>query len=491
MKRINVTAGRRTTPADAADVLGSQGTASASRGVSLTNSGNKALRPGRSLRRRVLDLAWPVIGENLLETMLGIVDMILVAALGAVAIAGVGSAIQIMFFVLAALSALSVGSAVLVAQAIGARDHGRASLLARQALVWSAIISIPLALVGVFLAEPIIGIFGLEPEVTSIGVEYLQVTMGTVVALVLLIIGKGVLRGAGDSRSPMLVTALANVVNIGLSYVLIYGVWGMPALGAAGSAWGTFAARSLALALLLGVLWRGRNGVTLSGRLGWWPTPPIAKQILGLGVPAALEQLLTSAGFMMLTVLVAQFGTATVAAHRLTFTALSFAFLPGVGFGLAATALVGQSIGARRADEAVAAARIATFWALGWMSTFGLLLLLFANQVLRLFTDDPAVLSAGVGGLRVLALVQPFWAVILVQSGALRGAGNTRFPLFVSGAGIWASVLLAALLLNLVGGNLIAVWAAFLAIAPITSTLMWRQFHRVAGSSMPLEASSA
>src|SRR5215467_667655 len=131
----------------------------------------------REIRKRVIGLAAPVIGENFLETLLGIVDTMLVAGLGAVAIAGVGSALQVMFFIFSALSALSVGSAVLVAQAIGAGNPRRASQLARQSLLWSVLLSVPLAIGGLLLAGPIVGVFGLEPQVAQIGAAYLRVTM--------------------------------------------------------------------------------------------------------------------------------------------------------------------------------------------------------------------------------------------------------------------------------------------------------------------------
>ena len=222
----------------------------------------------RALRQRVWRLAAPVIGENFLETLLGIVDTLLVAGLGAVAIAGVGSALQIMFFLISALSALAIGSSVLVAQAVGAGDTAHAGRLGRQSLIWSVLFSIPLSVGGYLLSEPIIGSFGLEPQVAAIGVQYLQVTMGTVVVLVALFIGSGVLRGAGDSRTPLRVTALANLVNVVLAYGLIFGHFGLPALGPVGSAWATFVARGLALALLLGALWRGKGGVSISG--GSW-----------------------------------------------------------------------------------------------------------------------------------------------------------------------------------------------------------------------------
>src|SRR6266508_5358206 len=305
----------------------------------------------REVRTRVFGLAWPVIGENFLETLLGIVDTLLVAGLGAVAIAGVGSALQVMFFMISALSALAVGSAVLVAQAVGAGDLARAGRLGRQSLLWSVLFSLPLTATGLVLSGPIIGLFGLEPQVAEIGTEYLQVTMGTVVVLVGLFIGGGVLRGAGDTRTPMRVTAIANLLNVGLAYGLIYGHFGLPALGAVGSAWATFLARALALALLLAALWRGRGGVTIRGWGGWRPNVQVVTSVLKIGVPAAIEQVLISAAFVTLAIVVARLGTATLAAHQIAFVALSFSFLPGIGFGVAATTLVGQSIGARRMDE--------------------------------------------------------------------------------------------------------------------------------------------
>lgn len=432
----------------------------------------------RSLRRRVIDLAWPVIGENFLETFLGIVDTLMVARLGAEAIAGVGSAIQVLFFVISSLSALSVGSAVLVAQAFGARNYYRAGQLARQSMLWSAIFGIPLGLVGIFLAEPIIGMFGMEPAVTQIGVEYLQVTMGTAVALTGLLLGGGVLRGVGDSRTPMMVRGIANVINVGLSYGLIFGQFGLPELGAVGSAWGTFMARTLALALLVGVLWRGRNGVSIRHVGRWLPDFGVAKQVLQIGMPAALEQVLISTAFLVLTVVVAGLGTATLAAHRIAMNATSLSFLPGIGFGLAATSLVGQSIGARRPDEAAATTRIATNWAFIWMTTMGVITIIFAPQLMGFFTDDPAVVGVGAAGLRVVAFAQPFWAIFFVQSGGLRGTGNTKLPLRVNATGIWCSVILAYSLIQLIGGSLAVVWAAFLVTAPGMAAILWWRFRR-------------
>ena len=454
-------------------VIGHEGSAVHGEGEALAGQ-----LEAKAVERRVLGLAWPVIGENFLETLLGIVDTWLVSSLGAIALAGVGTAIQFMFFIISALSAISVGSAVLVAQSVGARNLVRAGNLAKQSLVWSLILSVPLSLIGFFNAHTLVGLFGMESAVNEIGAAYLQVTMGTVVVLVMLIIGGGVLRGAGDSRTPMLVTALANVINVGLSYLLIFGGWGLPAMGAVGSAWATFIARLVALFLLLAALWQGRNNVTIRGGASWWPDWSAARQLLKIGVPAAVEQMLMSSAFLIMTTVVAHLGTLTLAAQRVAMNATSLSFLPGLGFSIAATALVGQSVGAKRPAEGQAAARIDTRWAMIWMGSLGVIFLIFAPQIMGFFSDDPGVVAIGAAGLRMVALLQPFWALGMVNSGALRGTGNTQFPLRVNAIGVWAAVGLGAFFVNYISPTLSAVWAAFLFTSPITSFLLWRRFRK-------------
>lgn len=441
-----------------------------------------------SMHRRVFNLAWPVIGENFLQTMLGVVDTLLVAQLGTAAIAGVGAALQLMFFVIAVLSAVSVGSAVLVAQAVGSKSLERASMLARQSLVWSIIISIPLAALGLFAAQPLIGIFGMEPEVTAIGADYLRVVMGTVVMLTLMLLSGGVLRGAGDSRTPMVITLIANLVNVVLTYGLIFGKWGMPELGVVGSAWGTFLSRVIGFLLLFIILWRGKNGISIRGRSGWLPNWFLARQILQIGVPAAIEQVLVTTSFFGMTMVVAQLGTVALAAHRIAMNAMSISFLPGFGFGLAATTLVGQSIGAKRPADGGAAGTIAMQWGLIWMSALGLIFFFVGEPIIRLFSDAPDVVRMGTNTLRTMAFLQPFWAISFIQAGALRGTGNTRYPLRVNTIGMWTAVILGALLSQLWPQNLSIIWSALILTAPVTAFLHWQKFRRSIAQLSPAVA---
>jgi multidrug resistance protein, MATE family len=436
------------------------------------------------LRRRVLGLAAPVIGENLLQTLLGIVDTILVAGLGAAALAGVGAALQVIFIITAALTALSVGAAVLVAQAIGAGNLEGARTTARQALVWSLVASVPLTAVGLAFTPAIVALFGLAPDVAAVAEEYLRITLGSVATIVVMLLAGGVMRGAGDSRTPMLVTLLANAVNIGLTYALIYGHLGLPALGVAGSAWGTFISRLLGAALLLWLLWRGVNGLSVAGRGGWRPRPAVARGILAIGLPAAVEEVIIITALAALTPIVAALGTVTLAAHRVVINVLSLSFLPGIGFSVATTALVGQSVGAGRMDEARAATTIALRWALIWTGALAAIFLLFARQLVGMFTSDPQMIAIGALSVQVVALTQPMWAGTFVYAGALRGTGDTRTPLLISGTAMWVIVALA-FVGRLVWNDLAAVWLAFVPVGLVEVFLLRRAWLRKSAAREP------
>jgi MATE family multidrug resistance protein len=305
-----------------------------------------------ALRRRVMGLALPAIGENLLHTALGIADTILVAGIGVVALAGVGAALNVLFIVMAALSSLSVGASVLVAQAIGAGNSSRASHVAGQALLWGIVLSLPITLAGLIFATPVVALYGMAPDATAVAAEYLTISAASIPALALMLIGGSVLRGAGDSRTPMLVTALANVLNLIASWGLIYGHLGMPALGVAGSAWGTLIARVAGAALFLVILLRTSTRLRVGGPGTWRPRWRTAREVLWLGAPAALEEIIIITSFAALTPIVVGLGTVALAAHRVALNVLSLSFMPGIGFSLATTALVGQAVGAGRIDEA-------------------------------------------------------------------------------------------------------------------------------------------
>jgi putative MATE family efflux protein len=451
-------------------------------------TGERAQPGGLMTRRRVLALAVPIIGENLLQTLVGTVDTLMVARLGKAEVAGVGTSIEFIFFILASLSAVSIGATVLVAQAIGAGEQTRANGLARQALVWGVLLAIPVSIVGYLLAGPVIGLFGTEDDVAHFGTVYLQITAATSVTLLLTFVCGAVLRGAGDSRTPFYASVVANVVNVAVAWALIFGKLGLPELGVAGSAWGAAAGRATSAAIMLILLARGTRTISIRGRAGWQPDWSTAKRLLRLGIPAALEELLISAGFTALLAVVALLGTAALAAQHIAFTALSLVFMPGFGFAMAATALVGQCIGARDLAQARSAARISALWAIIWMSAGGVVYFAFAPLAMRVFTDDPGVVAEGVDALRVLAPGLPFWALWTVYGGALRGSGDTRTPMLMSGLAVWLTLGLSWVLVRWFDGGLGAVWGMFLISAPLAGFAdRWFLRKRLAPGSAVLD----
>jgi putative MATE family efflux protein len=427
---------------------------------------------------RVLRLAVPIIGENLLQTLVGVVDTLFVAALGSAALAGVGVALEVIFFAIAILSSIAIGGTVLVSQAIGAGSADRANQLARQTVIWGLLLSIPLSILGYALAPNIISLFQTDADVAVEATTYLRITGATMAALLMTFVCGAVLRGAGDSQTPLRASIVANAVNVFLAWTLIFGNLGLPRLEVAGSAWAAAGGRAVAAAILLWFLFSGRRAVSLAGRHGWSPRVQTARDLMRLGVPAAIEQMLMSAGFTAMIAIVAVIGTDALAAQQISFNALAMAFLPGFGFATAATALVGQSLGARDLDAARTAARISARWSLVWMSAGGAIYFILSEPILRIFTDEADVIGHGDGALKALAVSLPFWTFWTVYGGSLRGLGDSRTPMVASSVSMWLSVALAWVAVNWFDGSLTIVWATFLVTSPIAAAINTWAFGR-------------
>jgi len=382
-------------------------------------------------------LAWPVILENLFQMALGTANMIMVASLGPAAVAGIGTAIQVIFVLQAAFAAITTGTTVLIARFTGARQVEDANMVAKQSLMLGALVSAAFAALGFFFSDWAIAALGAEPEVVRLGGSYLRITSVASVTMVYMFTIGGALRGAGDTRTPMIVTGLINVVNIAASYVLIFGKLGLPALGVDGAAWAAAASRTLGMAILFWLLSKENGAISIKGRQGWKPDISMTWRITRLGIPSMLEQLAMSGGMLIYGVIAISLGTLVYATQRITFQALSLSFMPGFGFAMAATTMVGQCSGAQRPDLGERACWYAVRMAVIWMTGMGLLMAIFGNPVMRIFTNDPEMIAMGADALKVIALSQPFAAIGTVLAGSLRGAGDTRFPMISTFLGMW------------------------------------------------------
>ena len=430
-----------------------------------------------TVTHRVLTLAWPSVMEQSLITLVGLVDAYIVGHLGAAAIAGVGLGGQVLNLTAALFSAVGVGATALIARHIGAQEPEEANRLAGQALMLAVAISALAALACFLFARPIMVLLGAAPDVVAGGSAWLRVVAPSFVTLGLLLVGTASLRGAGDTRTPLGVMIAVNLVNVVVAWTFTRGLFGMPRLGVVGSGLGAMSGQIIGGLAVAFILIRGRGPLKLG-----WRLPPLdlarLRRILNIGLPAGAEQVLLQLALLNLAIVISQLGTAAYAAHNIGIRIAAMSFLPGWGFSVAATTLVGQELGARRPDRARRATYASFLLALAVMTSMGLVLFAFSQPILRLFTNDADVVREGLIVVRVDGLLQPLLAASFVFSGALRGAGDTRATMLITLGSVWGLRLVAAYLLAItLGLGLLGVWLGIGIDFASRATWFWLRFN--------------
>ncbi|KLU40760.1 MAG: MATE family efflux transporter [Limnochordia bacterium] len=431
------------------------------------------------LRARVFKLAGPAIVENLLHTMVGVVDTAMVGRLGAYALASVGLANQIFNISLTVFAALATGSTALVARYIGAESREEAAEVARQSLVVGVYVSgvVLLALVGMGPAFLRLLFPRAEEAVLYHGGLYVRIVAAAQMFNYFLIIINGVLRGAGDTQTPMRITALVNGINVILNAFLIYGIGPFPALGVAGAAIATAISQSIGGLLAARALLRSQL-VLVKLSDSFRPNAVMIKRIMNIGVPAGVEQGIMRVAQLAYTMIVSSLGTVAYAAHQVALNAESLSFMPGAGFAVAATTLVGQNLGAERPDEAEKAGYESRRMAVVVMSVMGVVFLLFPRPLVSIFSADPEVMELAVVCLRLVAVSQPALATIMVLAGALRGAGDTRAIVKITLLGfILVRICVAYVLAVVLGIGLVGAWIGMVVDLFFRSFLINQRFR--------------
>jgi putative MATE family efflux protein len=434
------------------------------------------------IRWAVLGLAWPSILENLLQSVLGLVTLFMVGQIGAAEVAAVGASQQVQILFISGFFALSMGTTVLVAHAYGAGRLDSMATIAKQSLLAGTLLAFVFTAVVAIFARPMIAVLGAEPDVVDEAASFMRWTAPSFLFLAVTFILGGVLRGTGDARTPLVVTIVMNVLNVAIAYPLIFGQFGMPRLEVTGAALGMVASRGIGFLIIVFLLASGRRGVSIGGRSGWLPDISLLRRLADIGLPSMAESLLRTGGQLLYVVIVFMLGTAVTASYQIAQNAMFLSLFPGFGFAMATTALVGQSLGAGNQTRARAVTMTATRACLVWMSVMGVLFFVFAGPIMELGAtgaDRDEIVNEGIGALRMIALAQPFQAVGFVLAGALRGAGDTRWPMYSTAISMWVFRLpLAYLLAITLDLSLVGI---FLAMTIDTIVLMmmniwrWRQ----------------
>jgi len=418
---------------------------------------------GINTYKKIGRITFPAFVELFLISLKGIVDMIMVSRLSIAAIAGVGITNQPFFLLIAIFSAMNVGTTTLVSWSIGKGDKTKAGAIARQAVIFNFALGLAMSAVGFFGARHFMPLMIDDPQVVAYAVRYLEiiclglgfnaVSMGVTAAL----------RGAGETKIPMIYNLCANALHILLNYLLIFGNWGLPRLEVTGAAISTTLARifTAVVAVSMLLLWK-KSPLRIKFRDSWRLNIKTIKDIFAIGMPSAGEQFAIQTGLLLFTRIIATLDTQAFAAHQIAVNINGIAFSVSMAFSISNTALVGRACGA---DDYPLAERY-TIYARRLARIFTAIVtinfIIFASHILGIYTNDPAVIAYGIPVFYFMALTQFVQSSNMSTAGALRGSGDTMYPFYASIFGIWGfRISLAALFVFVFNWGVVGAWAAF------------------------------
>lgn len=333
-------------------------------------------------------------------------DMIQVGTLGPWAISATGLAAQPTMLIFSVFSALVVGTTALVARAAGAGDREYASRVTRQSFVIVLILGAIITTIGIPASGSIIRLMGAEADTIGPGTAYMKIIL-------------------------------------------------------AGAALATSLSRLVAFAITFDAVYRRNKFISISLHDSYKIEPELIKDVLNIGIPAAIEQLVMRAGTLLFARLIAGFGTLMFAAHQIAMNLESLTLVPVMAFQMATTTLVGQGLGAEKPELSEKVTNQAMLISVAVMTAVALLFFSFGQYAFYIFTDDPDVISMGSNAMRILAFSLPVTAIYFVLAGALRGAGDTKYAMYVSTVGVWGVRLLVGYLLaDVLGLALVGAWTA-------------------------------
>lgn len=425
---------------------------------------------------KVLRLATPAIGEQVLNAIIGLTDTIIAGHLPgsantvAAATAAVGLMTYLQWFSSLMTAALGVGATAIVARSIGASRTRVANRVAGTSVSAAFVVGVATAIAMFVFARPLVHACGLNGQAAIFAWQYLRIMMITISVQTASQIGMATIRGAGDTVSPMRIMFMVMVINGIASSIFTYGWLGAPAWGLSGNAFGTL------LAYLTGgictsiILFSGQRKLRLHMR-HLRIVPHVLWRVLKIGIPSWLEGMLLWVGQFVIVIFVINAhrdpSGYTLAAHIAVLRIESISFLPGFGFGIAASTLAGQYLGAKKPLEARRSGNIAAVLAFVTMTVLALPMVISPRLLLGLIVDSPPVIHVGYWPMILAGLAQPGFALAIVFSGALKGAGETILPMIstVTGVlvvrlGVLATILLWIWPHHSLAKNLTAVWIA-------------------------------
>lgn len=417
-------------------------------------------------------LAWPAIAEQFLLTMVSYIDTAMVGALGAGATASIAINASTTWLINGVLTAIGVGFSVQVAFYVGAKDTDMVKRILRQAIITVVLFGLLMTGIGLLISGSLPRWMGAEPEILKDATAYIRIYMMSLLFQCASGVFFAILRCMGDTKTPMLLNTMTNVLNVILNFFFIFPTRNVNIFGYSCTIWGadwgvtgaalasTIAMTITGVSLMLLVFIR-KGPYRISIRDSFKPSPEIMRRVISLSVPVMLERVIISGGQVYMTRLISSLGTVALAANHVAVTAEAISYMPATGLAYAATTLVGQSLGAKDEKKAQYYGKLS-----GWSGFFisglmGAVLFVGAVPLASIFSDNREVIQMAAVMLRIVSISEPLFGISIVLSGALRGGGDTRYPFYVSLiCMLGLRGVLAPIFIFVMHMNLEAIWIA-------------------------------
>ena len=384
--------------------------------------------------------------EMAMESVFAVVDIYFVSGLGASAVATVGLTESLLTLVYAVAIGLSMGTTAMVARRIGEKDRHGAADSAVQAVILALAASIPVSLVGIFFAKKVLAMMGGDAWCLEHGYRYTVWMLGGNAVIMLIFVNNAILRGAGDAAMAMRVLWVANGINIVLGPSLIRG-WGpFPELGIQGAGIATTIGRGTGVLVQVWVLFHGakhirvlRSQVHVHAEVMW--------RLIRLSLGGIGQLVIATSSWIGLVRIMSEFGSVALAGYTIAVRIIVFTFMPAWGMSNAAATLVGQNLGAKKPERAERSAWLTGFANMGFMGVVAAIYIVWNEELVRIFTHDPAIIAVGADCLRIVSYGYLFYAWELVMIQAFNGAGDTVTPTKINFVCFWLIEIPVAYLL--------------------------------------------
>ncbi len=389
-----------------------------------------------SIRKAVFLLAIPMIMEMVMESVFAVVDIFFVGKLGNEAVATVGLTESVLSLVYSVAIGLSMAATALVARRVGEKNFSEAAHAGMQTILFSLVLSSIIAVVGVYTADSVLHMMGASDKMIADNIVYTRIVFGGNVVIMLLFLINGIFRGAGDASIAMRSLWIGNIANIILCPLLIYGLGPIPGFGLKGAAIATTVGRGM------GVLYQMYRLFIRKGLLSFYisqlkPQKELLTQIIKIGSTGTIQFLVSSASWIFLARLVADFHEAAMAGYQIAIRLLIFFILPAWGLSNAAATLTGQNLGAGKPERAEKSVWTTTLYNVIFMLSVSGFFFLFGEPVVNFMNSDPQARVFALQALRIISTGYVFFGVGMVMLNAFNGAGDTRTPTIVNLVGFW------------------------------------------------------